>query len=221
MVWFQYLLCGIVQWRNSTVQTCRTPKHNLPPPHMISLFCVILLSQFRSTWSNNRFGHHLCFRYIFGCWYLKHVLFFYSVSNLACISVTSQQINKGGNLFVPFSTVSHPIINVVFKRNICWYKLAADQSERFLHKPNCLMGTSHKAPSQQGVFFFHGVRFPLNTDGVAENRTFNKADWIMQVTIMKLRQKTCTKTRTKTRKTFLLFIKCQQFLQLDKQFYIN
>lgn len=37
-----------------------------------------------------------------------------------------------GNLFVRCLTVSHPIINVIFRRNICWYKLAADQSELFL-----------------------------------------------------------------------------------------
>lgn len=106
--------------------------------------------------------------------YLKTFLVsLYSASSLACISVTSQQIAKqrGGNLFVYYSTVSHPIINVIFRRNICGYKLAADQSDISEHKPNCLMRTSHKPPSQQGMFFFHGVRFPLNTDGVAEKRT--------------------------------------------------
>lgn len=70
-----------------------------------------------------------------------------------------------GNLFV---RCSHPIINVIFRRNICRYKLAADQSELFLTQtqpPNENLPTPRGAPS------FHGIRFPLNTDAVAEDRT--------------------------------------------------
>lgn len=50
---------------------------------------------------------------------------------------------RGSNLFVSCLTVFHPIINVIFKENICWNKLAADQCEQFLHKPNRLMRAPH------------------------------------------------------------------------------
>lgn len=54
---------------------------------------------------------------------------------------------RGSRLFVPCLTVFHPIINVIFKENICWNKLAADQREPFLHKPNRLMRAPPATPT--------------------------------------------------------------------------
>lgn len=39
-------------------------------------------------------------------------------------------------------------------------------------------GTSRRPPSQQAVFFFHGVRFPLNAAAVAEERDTFTDSWI-------------------------------------------
>lgn len=83
----------------------------------------------------------------FGRRYLKHFLaFLYSAANLACISLTRQEINKEEEICL------YNVRQFLTQLSMSYLDgTSADTNWQlinlsFLHKPNCLMRTSHKPP---------------------------------------------------------------------------
>lgn len=92
----------------------------------------------------------------------------YLESELAGIYLSSQQINKEKDicLFIVYSVSSNYQCCISTEH----LPIQTGSWSIWAFIAHIQQGTSRRPPSQQALFFFHGVRFPLNTAGVAENR---------------------------------------------------
>lgn len=88
--------------------------------------------------------------------------------NYQAFLLSSQQINKEKNicLFIVYSVSS----NYQCRISAQHLPMQTGSWSIWPVEAHIQAGTSRRPPSQQAVFFFHGVRFPLNAAAVAEER---------------------------------------------------
>lgn len=88
--------------------------------------------------------------------------------NYQAFLLSSQQINKEKNicLFIVYSVSSNYQCRISAEH----LPMQTGSWSIWPVEAHVQAGTSRRPPSQQAVFFFHGVRFPLNAAAVAEER---------------------------------------------------